>query len=1197
MSRETLKNFLNLKGFAADSISPTFNQSGPASREQKFDLGKDAVTGEDLLDLASEEAGMLGEYLNYITENAENVFGIAPGNEEAAPSDRGESLVAAEEQGATDVFVEQGTIAGSKLNENSNSGYFSNDGENLQDIIDKTGNSEDSHRLLSSIEGKDISSFGETLTGQEGEDHKVTKAIHSVLSNNNRFANVARKNAFAEKGESISNFESGQNDSGTGTSQKVFGKFELDDPRVTLDQLKSVGYSLLYKSSGYDAGDSPRESMGVNNLESQIANEETFSSLITEDGYQKVDFRNLRSKYAKGAPEDQATGESTRAGRGEFLAADSEGKSKKSYGTNFNPAVNFSGKGKQFLKLKAAIACIALKKVTSDFIEQIGEYIKFTDLKDIQETSDDYVPIDDAYRGPGPHPLGMNRQLNSFELDMFKKTVLINTDYPYPACFEKGIEVFFGPDDDIDKIKNYDHVAQAPGYWLSIASSVLKSFDFMVEQFEQLGTVNSGSADKMATLVDIVKSNSLIRFANAAATVGDIFFKTNGGLKEYTNASQRPHNVDSMPTSPATRVGKSRDYDGESPLSLSWRQGSVPSMYLLPRNVVKASVDLNTIFDGASPVRGMMSSVLVKNTYMDRTHHGSYNRIPNDVAKRLEDKLEAEYVPFYIQDLRTNEVVSFHAFLSGLTDNIKANYTPVSGYGRMDPVQIYNSTSRTVGVTFILYSTSKEDFDSMWYKINKLITLLYPQWTQGTQLSSTGTDRFVQPFSQVLGASPIVRLRVGDVIKSNYSRFNLARMFGVGDPNINPIVGTATNRFEQIKKNMLAKGENLINTYSMVMTEIFYGLMGTPIGLLASMGAIPNKESTVGNLAIKVTRNMLSSILINGFVNPLGANLILRQLTDPNRPSAPSVKLHGSNLSGQGERAALDFNPVEDLSLGALESPGGYRGLTRVLLKANNNLGYRAEDGTIIRTTRPLHAIVKKKVMIGNVDNSKNLYVQSDSFKKSQTYDGDRMTQRIGYEIEIISFSAAKNLIGKVLKVDHQDLLPDPRDIFMRSAGAALAIANPFSILDYFADAASEAALLQTGAGSELAGIGKVLFQGRAEEFMQPENNPFTRALESTMGRGLAGVIDGFNFNWVNQDFTWETDYNSRAPRGVEISFNFQVIHDLPPGLDHSGYNRAPLYNVGSIMKEVTGDAHGDDAVAEQSYTSAGNSSYSKTGK
>ena len=51
---------------------------------------------------------------------------------------------------------------------------------------------------------------------------------------------------------------------------------------------------------------------------------------------------------------------------------------------------------------------------------------------------------------------------------------------------------------------------------------------------------------------------------------------------------------------------------------------------------------------------------------------------------------------------------------------------------------------------------------------------------------------------------------------------------------------------------------------------------------------------------------------------------------------------------------------------------------------------------------------------------------------------------------------------------------------------------------------------------------------------------------------------------------------------GVKISFNFDVIHDLPPGLDHSGYNKAPLYNVGEVMRNVSGDVYSDNGKAAE---------------
>ena len=1188
MSRETLKNFLNLKGFGTDSVSPGFDKEGKASREEQFDLGEDLNTGEPLLNLSDEATGLLGDYLSYITENAQNVFGINPGNEEAAASNRGDSLAIAEEQGAADVFLTQGTEAANTFNQNSNSQYFDGAGSPVASIIDKTSNSSDSHNLLSSIEGRRLSKEGQTLTDTAGENNNVTKAVNSVLLNNNRFANVTSKTAFATKGSNLQDFES-SDDAGTHTSQRSFGEFNMEGSRVSLDQLKDVGLSLLYKASGYDNGEQPGDSFGISDLKDQILSGEANSSLIGGNGYNKLTSKNMRPKYAKGAPEDTA-GNSTRSDRGEFFGDDPDAGSSKSFGTSYNHTVQFSGKGRKILKLKASIACLALKKISKDFIDQISEFIKFKDLKSLQETSDTYSSLDKSYSGPGPYPLGSYKQLNSFELDIFKKLILVRTDYPYPICYEKGVEVFFGESDDIKDMKNHDHIQQAPGYWLSVASTMLKSFDQMSAIFQDMESFESESVDKISTLIEIVKSNKLIQFANAAATVGDVFLKTNGGLLEKSKSSHKPYDVDSMPGGPAARVGKSRDNGpyAESPLSLSWRQSSVPSMYLLPRNLVKAAVDLNNIADGVSPARGMLTSILVKNTYLDRQHGGSFNRIPNDVVKRMENKLEAEYVPFYIQDLRTNELISFHAFLTNLTDNIKADYSQVTGYGRLDPVQTYKTTTRTVGVTFVLYATSKEDFNAMWYKINKLTTLLYPQWTQGTQLSTTGTDRFIQPFSQVLGASPIVRLRVGDVIKSNYSRFNLARMFGIGDENINPVLGTTTNALEQAAKKVKGSVNDTKNTFADIMLEIFYGVMGTPLQYIPSSGKTRNKTH-----GLTIGRNFLSNLLINGFVNPLGAGLVLRNLIDPN--SSNNIDAFGGH-TGMNVASAGEGLARLTLSGGINGDLLGYHAPQRVFIKANMNKGYRHEDGTVVRFDRPLRALVLKKLSSDKetISNSNNPYVSSPNFKKGNTH--DHVRNRTRYLLKVIDPAAPAEMFFSNLEVDHQYVMPDPKDLFMTTSGLLLGIAQPLSFVDYVAEYVGDAAQA-LGVGSETIQLVKDLYATEPEKFMQPENNPFTRALESTAGRGLAGVMDGFNFNWLNNDYTWETDYNSRAPRGVEISFNLSVIHDLPPGLDHSGYNRAPLYNVGDVMKDVAGDARGDDAGAEFEYRRNGANTFSKTGK
>jgi hypothetical protein len=66
----------------------------------------------------------------------------------------------------------------------------------------------------------------------------------------------------------------------------------------------------------------------------------------------------------------------------------------------------------------------------------------------------------------------------------------------------------------------------------------------------------------------------------------------------------------------------------------------------------------------------------------------------------------------------------------------------------------------------------------MWLKINKLSTLLYPQFSEGRTISDGGQNSVYMPFSQTIQASPLVRVRIGDLITSNYSKFNLARIFG-----------------------------------------------------------------------------------------------------------------------------------------------------------------------------------------------------------------------------------------------------------------------------------------------------------------------------------------------------------------------------------------------------------------------------------
>ncbi|NDG53379.1 MAG: hypothetical protein EBY39_10200 [Flavobacteriia bacterium] len=200
--------------------------------------------------------------------------------------------------------------------------------------------------------------------------------------------------------------------------------------------------------------------------------------------------------------------------------------------------------------------------------------------------------------------------------------------------------------------------------------------------------------------------------------------------------------------------------------------------------------DINTNFLISNVLSGKNKTNVVSDISDDKkleTNHQikitSNRRLSSESVKELEDKLECEYMPFYFHDIRTNEVLPFHAFLESISDSFQPDYNASSGYGRIDEVRSYVKTTRNISFNFIIAAMCEEDHDLMWYNINKLVMMVYPQWSGAfTAYDNKANPKdFKYPFTQVPTASPLIRVRIGDVIKSNYSRSSLARLHGVGN--------------------------------------------------------------------------------------------------------------------------------------------------------------------------------------------------------------------------------------------------------------------------------------------------------------------------------------------------------------------------------------------------------------------------------
>lgn len=402
---------------------------------------------------------------------------------------------------------------------------------------------------------------------------------------------------------------------------------------------------------------------------------------------------------------------------------------------------------------------------------------------------------------------------------------LRNTIYPYGACVRKGVLAFFGLSDPAGagglSLTLSNIIPDSPGFNVIVARSIIRSSSTIFDSIKKLGkqsNVVSGARNILAML-DVIKSSKIFAAANVFAGLGDQILTDPGDVIRPSDS------VAAEPLKKSRIDGLSDDVSNASmqknrlnnTLKLAWAQNRAPAMYLVPNSLVAMGVTDNSLggFKGVLNLTDPKSNTRYKTlSAAEIAKDGA--RIARNVAgeedtlnvKEFEKRLDAEYMPFSFHDLRTNEIISCHAFLASLTDGYAVGYETTEGFGRVESIEVYKNTKRSIGLSFYLVATSQHDFDDMWVKINKLTTMLYPQYTRGHLLSNPEQNlQFVQPFSQLIGASPMIRLRLGDLIRSNYTRFALARLFGVG--------GNETLKFGKdatIKPFELAKVEEIKKT-------------------------------------------------------------------------------------------------------------------------------------------------------------------------------------------------------------------------------------------------------------------------------------------------------------------------------------------------------------------------------------------------
>ena len=120
---------------------------------------------------------------------------------------------------------------------------------------------------------------------------------------------------------------------------------------------------------------------------------------------------------------------------------------------------------------------------------------------------------------------------------------------------------------------------------------------------------------------------------------------------------------------------------------------------------------------------------------------------------------DSDLIKFYFHDLVNDKYIPFRATVTGLNENLNADWTAVEYIGRADKLQSYKGFSRGLSFKFNVVANSIKELLPMWQRINYLVGLTKPaNYTQGGQTNNNIYSRFIIP--------PLVKFTIGDIYKN-----------------------------------------------------------------------------------------------------------------------------------------------------------------------------------------------------------------------------------------------------------------------------------------------------------------------------------------------------------------------------------------------------------------------------------------------
>jgi hypothetical protein len=697
----------------------------------------------------------------------------------------------------------------------------------------------------------------------------------------------------------------------------------------------------------------------------------------------------------------------------------------------------------------------------------------------------------------------------------------------YSDAVYRGALAFFGFGSSPPPFLSY------PGQVVVTSRAIVRGAAQLVTAFVDIGSAfasgNVFSAIfKLIDIIEIIRNSKVVKALNTFSQIGDrkpytivggLYAKQSTSADVVTDFTKNPLAAPSAATIAQEKTDNPELYDRtDSQLDAGVKISEIDSVLNVNnKHKIKLEADKNGNYNkeyiGLSQVKsrlndadGKLTRALAWSTYRAASLHvdvrklqasfdGQYDvskvngsadkqtfsavgpRINPDIVKSFENALDGEYMPFYFHDLRTNEIIGLHAFLLSLTDDYTANYESISGIGRAEPVKIYKDTQRKIGFSFILAALDDEDFNHMWDKVNRLTMLAYPQYTRGKLYNnSTLGIQFEKPFTQQVAAAPMVRLRLGNLFRSNYSKFNIAKIFGLGVTGIKVALSDEqkTQQVNAAKEAAEARGRELVNQ---AKAEVKKELEADK-----TLKYEQGYEFHLTKASIYKTR-LDDKVAKNVGLEQENAKPLPKDLNDKAKKNATARYVEGGDW-------------------------------------------YRTMDGD---------KDTKLRFKISNVypERGDPQYAQGTFVVVGDANESDKSLALPNIEFFVPISDLEMDAATKVrYNADLDELVEDDERVEQAEKNQPQPTVSNETIVTSEAD------------------------------FISSEKNVIVKSFESAGGKGLAGFIDSMSFDWYDR-VTWDIDVERKAPKMCKVTISFTPVHDIAPGLDAYGNNRAPIYPLG----------------------------------